>query len=254
MNQPAPASLRLSVIVPSWNDHDNLARLVPALVRLEEIHEIIVVDAVAELATAQLVRAADGLYLRAGVPNRGAQMNLGAENATGDVLVFHHADSLLSAAHPAAIRRALNEPEVIGGAFYRKFDRRHPGMLWFESVARFLTRHGSFFGDQSIFVRREIFRALGGFAPIALMEDLEFSRRLRRRGRVAVLDPAVESSDRRHLERGPWRTTLENGLLILLYRCGCPPALLHRWYYRDSLPVPNEPVLTAVPLEELGPR
>ena len=254
MNQPAPASLRLSVIVPSWNDHDNLARLVPALVRLEEFHEIIVVDAMPEPATARLVRAAGGIYLHAGIPNRGVQMNLGAENAAGDVLVFHHADSLLSTPHPAAIRRALSESEVIGGAFYRKFDRRHPGMLWFEPVARFLTRHGSFFGDQSIFVRHEIFRALDGFAPIALMEDLEFSRRLRRHGRVAVLDPPVESSGRRHLERGPWRTTLENGFLILLYRCGCPPTWLHRWYYRDRLPPPNEPVPTTGPLEESRSR
>ncbi len=144
------------------------------------------------------------IYLAAPQPNRGAQMNLAAENATGDVLIFHHADSILTAAHVAAIERALRDPEIIGGAFYRKFDGRHPRLRWLEVAGRFFTRHGgSFFGDQSIFVRRETFRALGGFAPIPLMEDMEFSRRLRRAGRVAVLDPPVESSTRRHLRA--WR-------------------------------------------------
>jgi rSAM/selenodomain-associated transferase 2 len=254
VNRAAPASLRLSVIVPSWNERDNLARLVPALVRLGEFHEIIVVDALPEPTTAQLVRTAGGLYLHAGIPNRGIQMNLGADHATGDVLVFHHADSLLGAAHLAALRRALRQPKVVGGAFYRRFDRRHPDLLWFEPVARFFIRHGSLFGDQSIFVRREIFRALGGFAPIALMEDLEFSRRLRRHGRVAVLDPPVESSGRRHFEKGAWRTSLENGLLIVLYQCGLSPARLHRWYYRDRLPLPNNSKLLLQPVQDIAKR
>ena len=146
----------------------------------------------------------------------------------------------------AAIACALRDPEVIGGAFYRKFDDRHPRLLWLETVARFLTRHGgSFFGDQSVFVRRETFRALGGFAPIPLMEDMEFSRRLRRAGKVAVLDPPLESSTRRHAGRGTWRTSLQNGLFIVLYKCGLSPTHLHRWYYRDRLSPPNESVPVA---------
>ena len=219
MTDPAPASLRLSVIVPSWNDCDNLCQLIPALVRLDEFHEVIVVDASPGPVASETVRAVGGMYLRASAPNRGAQMNLGAENATGDVLIFHHADSTLAAEHLAAIRLALRDPMVIGGAFYRKFDRRHPRLRRLEIAARFFTRHGgSFFGDQSVFVRRKTFRALGGFAPLPLMEDMEFSRRLRRAGKVAVLDPPVVSSTRRHLRRGSWRTSIENGLYILLYK------------------------------------
>ncbi len=234
MNDLAPAALRLSVIVPSWNDCDNLCRLIPALVRLDEFHEVIVVDASPGPVASQAVRAAGGMYLRASAPNRGAQMNLGAENATGDVLIFHHADSTLAAEHVAAIRLTLRDPMVIGGAFYRKFDGRHPCLQWMEFVARFFTRHGgSFFGDQSVFVRHETFRILGGFAPLPLMEDMEFSRRLRRAGKLAVLDPPVVSSIRRHLRRGSWRTSIENGLCILLYKCGFSPTQLHRWYYQD---------------------
>jgi rSAM/selenodomain-associated transferase 2 len=253
VSDPASAPLRFSVIVPAWNDHASLARLLPALVRLGALHEVIVADASPHSAAAESARVAGVIYLRAPQPNRGAQMNLAAENATGDVLIFHHADSILTAPHVAAIGTALRDPEMIGGAFYRKFDGRHPRLRWLEVVGRFFTRHGgNFFGDQSIFVRRETFRALGGFASIPLMEDMEFSRRLRRAGKVAVLDPPLQSSTRRHLGLGPWRTSFQNGLFIVLYKCGLSPAHLHRWYYRERFLAPNESVVTAQAFEELS--
>ena len=241
MIEEAACPLRLSVVVPAWNDQANLVRLLPSLVRLEGLHEVIVVDATGDAATEEFAGNAGAIYLRAAEPNRGAQMNLGAESASGDVFIFHHADTILKAEHVAAIMAALRDPSVIGGAFYRKFDGRHPRLLWLEKVARYLTRRGgTFFGDQSVFVRRETFTALGGFVPIPLMEDMEFSRRLRRSGPVVVLDPPLESSSRRHLRRGTWRTSIQNGLFIVLYRCGCSPHRLHRWYYRQRLALPND--------------
>ena len=83
---------------------------------------------------------------------------------------------------------------------------------------------------------------------------MEFSRRLRRAGQVAVLDPPVESSTRRHLRHGPWRTSIQNGLFIVLYKCGLPPAHLHSWYYRERISPPNDSVLVAQAVEELGRR
>jgi rSAM/selenodomain-associated transferase 2 len=255
VTDPAPASLRLSVIIPSWNDCDNLCQLIPALVLLGEFHEVIVVDASPGPVASKIVRAVGGTYLRASAPNRGIQMNLGAENATGDVLIFHHADSTLTAEHVAAIRLALRDPMVIGGAFYRKFDGRHPHLHCLEFVARFFARHGgSFFGDQSVFVRRKAFQILGGFAPLPLMEDMEFSRRLCRAGKVTVIDPPLVSSSRRHLRRGPWRASIENGLYIFLYKCGFSPTQLHRWYYQDRPSPPNDSVFATQSLEELGGR
>jgi len=247
VSDPARAPLRVSVIVPAWNDHGSLTHLLPALARLKGLHEVIVADASPHPATAESARTVGVVYLVAAQPNRGAQMNLAAENATGDVLIFHHADSILTAAHVAAIERALRDPETIGGAFYRKFDGRHPRLRWLEVAGRF-------FGDQSIFVRRETFCALGGFAPIPLMEDVEFSRRLRRAGRVAVLDPPVESSSRRHASRGAWRTSLQNGLFIVLYKCGLSPRHLHRWYYRPQLFAPDQFVLLRQATEEMSRR
>jgi len=227
--------LRISVVVPSWRDSKNLEALLPVLSQLDRVAEIIVVDASGGGESERIALANGATFIATAAPNRGEQMNLGAEAATGDVIVFQHADTDLEDAHLAAIEAALNEPEVIGGAFFRKFDRRHPRLKWLESVARFLTRHGgTLYGDQSIFVRRDIFMALSGFAKSPLMEDVEFSRRLRAAGKIAVLDPPLQSSARRHLRKGAWRTSIQNGLFIVLYHFGVSPHRLHRWYYGSA--------------------
>ena len=231
MNGPAAAA-RISVVIPSWRDADNLEKLLPALTGLERVGEIIVVEASGDPKTEELTRACGAKFLACASPNRGEQMNLGAAASTGDILLFQHSDTSLTASHLEAIVTALGDREVIGGAFFRRFDSRHPHMRWLERPARFLNQHGgTLYGDQSIFVRRKVFEKMGGFAAIPLMEDVEFSRRLRAEGKIALLDPPVESSARRHMTRGAWRTTVQNALFIVLYNLGVSPHRLHRWYY-----------------------
>lgn len=225
-------ALRISVVVPSWNDGENLAVLLPKLAGRRGL-ETIVADASNDDTIARTVEANEARLLKVPAPSRGAQMNLGARSASGEVLLFQHADTDITDAHLAAISRAMRDPKIVGGAFYRKFDDRHPRLMWLEGVARFLTRRGgTLFGDQSVFVRRDVFLRLGGFAEIPLMEDVEFSRRLRAAGKVVVLDPPVQTSARRHLREGAWRKSIQNGLIILLYKLGVSPERLHRWYYR----------------------
>lgn len=227
--------LRISVVVPSWRDARNLAALLPVLSRLDRVAETIVVDASGDGESERIAISCGATFIASSAPNRGEQMNLGAEAARGDVIVFQHSDTRLENAHLAAIDAALADPQIIGGAFFRKFDGRHPRLMWLESVARFLTRHGgTLYGDQSIFVRRDVFITLHGFAKIPLMEDVEFSRRLRAAGKIAVLDPPVQSSGRRHLRKGAWRTSMQNGFFIVLYNLGVSPHRLHRWYYRGA--------------------
>ena len=228
----APA-LKISIVIPSWRDAENLAALLPALSRVETVAEVIVVDASGDAASEQVTRESGATFLTCSAPNRGAQMNVGASVASGNAIIFQHADTELREAHVAAVCVALSDPDVVGGAFYRRFDERHPRLMWLETVARWLTRNGgTLYGDQSVFVRREVFQRLKGFAEIPLMEDMEFSRRLRAAGRIAVLDPPVRTSARRHAREGAWKTSMQNGLFILLYKLGVSPARLHRWYYR----------------------
>jgi rSAM/selenodomain-associated transferase 2 len=227
--------LRISVVIPSWRDADNLQSLLPGLAAQERIAETIVVDASGDDKAERIALASGATFLACPAPNRGDQMNLGAAASSGDVLLFQHCDTCLDEAHLEAIEVALADRNVVGGAFFRKFDGRHPRLMWLESVARFLTRRGgTLYGDQSIFVRREVFERLGGFAKIPLMEDVEFSRRLRAAGKTAILDPPVASSARRHLQKGAWRTTIQNGLFIVLYNLGVSPHRLHRWYYGET--------------------
>jgi rSAM/selenodomain-associated transferase 2 len=236
--------LRISIVIPSWRDAEYLAALLPVLSRLDRVAEIIVVDAAGDGESERLCLSCGATLIPAPAPNRGEQMNLGAEAASGDVIVFQHSDTDLENAHLAAIEAALSDPQIIGGAFFRKFDGRHPRLMWLESVARFLTRHGgTLYGDQSIFVRRDVFMGLHGFAKIPLMEDVEFSRRLRAAGKIVVLDPPVRSSARRHLRKGAWRTSIQNGLLIVLYNLGVSPHRLHRWYYRGAERSPERDAL-----------
>jgi rSAM/selenodomain-associated transferase 2 len=227
--------LRISVVIPSWRDTKNLALLLPALATLERVSETIVVDASGDQQAEEVALRFGSMFIACASPNRGEQMNLGAAASSGDIIVFQHCDTSLDDTHLDAIERALADPRIVGGAFFRKFDGRHPRLMWLESVARFLTRHGgTLYGDQSIFVRREVFEKLGGFAKIPLMEDVEFSRRLRGAGNITVLDPPIASSGRRHLQKGAWRTTIQNGLFIVLYNLGVSPHRLHRWYYGDA--------------------
>jgi GT2 family glycosyltransferase len=181
---------------------------------------------------AEIPRGGNVKLLHCAVPSRGKQMNEGAAVASGDLLVFLHADTEIESAHVEAMTQAMRDDAIIGGAFYRQFDERHPHLRWLEPVARFLTRNGgTLFGDQTVFVRRQIFEKLGGFREIPLMEDVEFSRRLRAAGPVAVLDPPIRTSPRHHIENGAWRTTIRNALFLLLFKLGVSAETLHSIYY-----------------------
>ncbi len=216
--------------------------LLPTLVELDDV---IVVEASddAELPIGEKVKS-----LRCVRPSRGKQMNDGAAVAEGDVLVFLHADTEMQPTHLASIRRAMADHAIVGGAFYRRFDERHPHLRWLEPIARFLTRNGgTLFGDQTVFVRRDVFQRLGGFAEIPLMEDVEFSRRLRRAGRVVILDPPIATSPRHHIENGAWRTTIRNALFLLLFKLGVSAETLHAIYYARRNQTSAPPQLDPAP-------
>ena len=226
------ATPTVSLIIPCWKDLGAAIELGHQHTRSPFVHEVIIASVRGEKVAATENRI---LICQADRPGRGGQMNMGAAAASGDILLFHHVDSQLTEAHLRALTTAMQEAAFVGGAFYRKFDERHPFMLWAESIERWHSRtFGALYGDQSIFVRRDHFQRMGGFAPIPLMEDVEFTLRLRRSGPIALLDPPMSSSPARQIARGAWRTTGRNLLFLLLFRLGVPAPFLHTWYYRPS--------------------
>lgn len=222
----------ISVVIPAWRESGVLFDLLRAVVAWPEVREVIVACAEESADFSVATRAAGALCVSAGRPNRGRQMNAGARVAGGEWLLFHHADTGLTREHVQAIVALKNRAEIVGGAFHRKFDTRHPHCRWIEPIERWRNQHiGSLFGDQSIFVRREHFKKLGAFADLPLMEDVEFSKRLRRSGPIALLDPPIASSTRRHEKVGAWKATFTNAAIIALYHLGVSPTRLHAWYY-----------------------
>ena len=247
LEAPVPAGLpargALSVVIPIWRENATLIELVRAAVAWPEVREVIVAAVNGETAWLPEIGAAGARCVIADEPNRGRQLNLGARTASGEWLLFHHADTELTRAHVQSLAALSPRAEIVGGAFHRKFDARHPSMRWAERIERWHNRtFGALYGDQSLFARRSHFEKLGGFADIPLMEDVEFSKRLRASGPIALLDPPITSSPRKHLEHGAWRTTLQNASLILLYKLGIQPRRLHSWYYgvRETASTPTQ--------------
>jgi len=223
----------ISLIVPVWGDDDLLAALVNRLPSSPELLEWVVAAVDPSATLKELEHRGDIRLVPCVNPSRGRQLNAGAAEAHGLLLCFHHADSELLPEHVSALVKVAADEAVGGGAFHRKFDDRHGWMMRWEAAARGLCSvAGPLFGDQSIFVRADVFKRLGGFADIPLMEDVEFSSRLRHLTRIKLLYPPLRSSPRRFQSLGNWRSTLLNILFIALFYLGISPNILHRWYYQ----------------------
>jgi len=224
----------ISLIVPVWNDDELLVDLVSSLQVTPDLAEWVVVAVRPGQTLCELNRHGIIRLISCNKPSRGIQMNAGAAHARGPLLCFHHADSELRLEHLNALKQTASNDLILGGAFHRYFDDRRASVVLWESLVRRMNSFvGPLFGDQSIFVKASVFKRLGGFADIPLMEDIEFSRRLRRLGGIVLLDPPLWSSPRRFRRLGKWRTTLLNGSFIGLFYLGVDPYTLHRWYYRS---------------------
>jgi len=232
---PGASSVRLSVavILPVRNEAAVLeAALADLLVRHDPL-EVIVVDGGSHDASRAI---ADGFSSRYPVrvfnapAGRALQMNAGAAAARADILLFLHADTRLPPNAFERVRDAIGRGHVWG-----RFDVRLDGARFAYRVIEGLMNRRSALtgiatGDQAIFVRRDVFESLGGYAPIALMEDIELSRRLKRRDRPARITDPVKTSARRWEHYGIVRTVLRMWGLRFLYWVGVSPARLARWY------------------------
>lgn len=221
----------LSIVMPVLDEAAGITSALAALAPLRRRGaEVIVVDGGSSDATRELAAPLADHVLTA-PRGRARQMNAGAAVAGGRVLLFLHADTAL----PDDAGRLVDRAVVDNGRHWGRFDVRIVGRSpWLPMVAAMMNLRsrltGIATGDQAMFVRRDIFAALGGFADIPLMEDIELSRRLKRAGRVACLRERVTTSSRRWRTHGVVRTILLMWTLRLLYTCGVGPDRLARMY------------------------
>jgi len=221
--------IRVSVIVPALNEAERIAVAIAAA-REGQPHEIVVVDGGSADGTTERAKTAGAIVL-ASDPGRARQMNAGAARASGNALLFLHADTLLPRNYLNAVSTALRQPRMAAGAFQFQIEGGFAGKALVEWTANLRSRWRQLpFGDQALFLRRSVFEEIGGYADLPIMEDYELVRRLRRRGRVITVPQTAITSGRRWRRRGVVRTTLTNWLIQAGYGMGVAPEKLAKLY------------------------
>jgi len=224
----------ISVVIPVLNEEARIGRSLEELGGMDGIGEVIVVDGGSFDRTVAIARSFPAVKVIEASRGRARQMNAGAEAARGDAILFLHADVSLPPNAAELIDRALAHQGAIAGAFktWTISDTRASRLGFLLHLADLRSRYTSLpYGDQAIFVNARMFRELGGYPDQPLMEDLEFSRRLKRRGKIVRVSANVTVSGRRFVERPIYYAVLTN-FFPLLYRLGVPAASLAR-LYRD---------------------
>lgn len=231
--------MTIAVIIPTLNEASSIAATIRHTAELG-FDEIVVVDGGSSDQTGGLVNsyvssaqqsALGSVRFMQTPPGRAYQLNAGAKTVCTDVLLFLHADTTLPTGARQLIESAVADPAVVGGRFDVQFDS---ASMWSRTIAMFmnvrsrLTRIST--GDQAMFVRRHVFEGLSGFSDIPIMEDIEFSIRLKRVGPTVALRERVVTSFRRWEQQGPLRTIVLMWALRFLYWIGVSPHQLQRLY------------------------
>lgn len=218
----------ISIIIATFNEQDNIQRTIETASK--DAVEVIVVDGGSEDNTVELARKAGASVFAASCPRAGL-LNLAALKAKGDILLFLHADTLLPNHYAQAVRNTVQCSAVAAGAFRLGIDSNALGIRFVEKTANLRSRLLMLpYGDQALFMTKNTFLRMGGFADMPIMEDYELVKRLGRRGKVITLPEKVITSARRWLQLGVIRTTTINQFVIAGFKIGISPIKLARFY------------------------
>lgn len=225
--------MKISIIVPVLNEAALIRRSLAELRSHAPEAEILVVDGNSSDQTANYAAPLSDRVLQM-TPGRARQMNAGAAVAQGDVLWFLHVDAAVPASATAEIERVLRDQHTVGGFFRIRIPRSDFIYRFTDCVAHYAgLLFGIRYGDHGFFCRRESFEKVGGFPDVALMEDVDFFRKLRRAGRVKVLSDRIMIDPRRYERIGPTRLTAVFALMSLLYLLRAPRRWLG-WIYERA--------------------
>lgn len=222
----------ISIIIPTLNEEENIAACL-ASTQNGFNAERIVVDGGSRDRTVEIALAC-GARAITSPAGRARQMNAGTEAASGDLFIFLHADTRLPEEFDGCVREILARPAIAAGAFEFRLDMSSRGLQIIERVANRRSRRLQMpYGDQAIFIRSALFREIGGFPDMPIMEDFGFIRRLQKKGYIQTAPYPALTSARRWRGLGLWKTTLINELVVVAYYLGISPARIHRLARRD---------------------
>ena len=223
------SSPQISIIIPALNEEKTIAKTIDSVNDGFNV-EVIVVDGGSSDKTVYEAKSAGAQIIKS-QPPRSSQMNKGAEEAKGEILLFLHADTILPSGYELTVRGTLDYPEICAGAFHFKLDEESPSLSRSEKLANFRSEILKMpYGDQGIFLKKSLFDEVGGFPEMPIMEDFEFVRRVRKYGDIFTAPFPAITSDRRWKERGVLKTTTINQLMIVGYYLGISPEKLRKWY------------------------
>jgi rSAM/selenodomain-associated transferase 2/rSAM/selenodomain-associated transferase 1 len=219
---------KISVIIPTLNEEEHIQSTLLSL--QDQPVEVIVVDGGSHDKTIEIVGSFPVKVLVT-EPHRAKQMNMGAKIATGDILLFLHGDTKVPPDFVSQIMTNLAKPDVVAGAFLLGIDDTKWGLKLVEWGVNLRSKVLELpYGDQGIFLSKQIFNQVGGFPEIAIMEDFVLIKQLQKLGKIAIANTPVQTSARRWQKLGIIKTTLVNQLVILGYYLGVHPDRLRDWY------------------------
>jgi rSAM/selenodomain-associated transferase 2 len=219
----------ISIITPILNESKNIRPFLEHLNTLKGDFELILVDGGSTDGTIKEVKKHEAgfgpnLILLQTSKGRGRQMNYGAKVAKGEILLFLHVDSAPEKDSIPVIEKEINTQNIIGGGMTQTFSNQSPFLQLSSSFGNMRTRFTkTFFGDYGIFVRKDIFQRIGGYDDIIFLEDVEFSRKAKKYGKLKLLDQIIITSPRRYKSQGKFKTTIVSTLACLLNYVGVRP-------------------------------
>ena len=224
--------MKISVVIPVLNERECLPATVDAVRAAIPGAEIIAADCGSTDGSREWLAQQSDVRLITSARGKGPQQNAGARAATGDALIFLHADTQLPSDAGNKLAGLLDDPRVSGGAFHVRFAERRPVSLhilaWLMNQRMRVLRRC--FGDQALFARRSVWEQCEGYPDWPLFEDYEFVRRFKRYGKFGIVSSPVTISARRFLKNGVWRTAALVMALQAGYYLGVSPATLKRWF------------------------
>lgn len=217
----------ISVVIPAINEESSIAAAIRSA-REAGADDVIVSDGGSNDGTAQVAGASGATKVIRSLPGRGIQLNSGAVFAEKTFVLFLHADNRLDA---SCLQQICDQPDLVWGAFRQRIESPRPAFRAIEWGNAMRVRYRRMpFGDQAIFVRRDIYKEQGGFAEVPLMEDVDFSKRMRQIARPHLLAGPVLISPRRWQQTGVYRQTLRNWSIQIAYAMGASPENLKKRY------------------------
>ena len=221
--------MKVSIVIPTLNESTVLAHTI-ATIQDSSPHEILVGDGGSSDETLKIARHSGARVIQC-KKGRANQMNAAAKEAEGDLLLFLHADTILEPAGYRKMCELMCRGDLVGGAFSLQLDSNKAFLRVISRLGSMRSRYFNLvYGDQAIFVRKDIFREIGGYPPLPICEDLTFFRTLKKAGRTVILDEKAYVSPRRWISEGATYTTFRNIVIAIMFLLGFPPKILARWY------------------------